>query len=488
MLNLKIPIILSIAFYSFSLKAQTLTDNSFEISDTTKTGSKNWQTFNQGYSISTDTAISHHGKRSIKIIKTGDAFYDGFFQVIPYVPKYAQKLVLTGFIKTDRPNNNSAGLFIRVQNKNNAILILKINDSNIKDSPVVNGWTKHSIEIYVPENTVKIICGGSLSAEGTAWYDDLDLHAVEIKNKGQSKTAGLYLNEAYSIIKENALRKDSVNLPALLSEANKIAGNAQVPEDCYDAITFMLDGLGDKHSSFWTPAEARNFEKNENRAAPNIKWPSAVLINDSIGYIVLPYLQSGNKIITRLYADTLQVQIRKIDSQSNIIGWIVDLRKNLGGTWINMIAAIGPVLGNGISGYLTDVNGKKMSWGYRDHCAFLHDSCSRIVNNYYDLKKPNPKVAIITGQSTTSAGEVIAIAFRQRPSSKSFGQPTYGVPTLKYIFPMSDSAYITLTVARFSDRTGIYYGKVLPDVVVESDPANKNDLALLQAEDWVIQK
>ena len=466
--------------------AQQIQNNSFEIPDTTRAQSKNWSTFNQGYIISIDSTVAHTGKHSAKIIKKGNAFYDGVTQTINYIPKQATRLILTGYVKTDGPNNYRAGLFIRVHNKDGTILILNTEDKEINEPNASGEWKKHSIEIYVPLNTTKIVAGGSLSANGIAWFDDLELQSVVIKDTAKADIAGKYLLEAYDIIRKNALRKDSVNLPAIFSEASKVAGPAKSPADCYDAVVFMLNGLGDHHSSLWTPEEYNSFKNNKNPGSGNIAWPSATLLNDSIGYIIIPYLRSNNDTITHLYADTLHQQIRKIDSSKKIIGWVVDLRKNLGGSWLNMVAAIGPILGEGIAGYTVDQYGKKKSWGYRNHCGFERDTCEVFVNRSYDLKNIHPRVAIITSNSTTSAGEVITIAFKSRNNTKSFGQATYGVATNKLIYPLSDGACITLAVAGFADRTGfVYPNKIVPDIIVEDDPSTKQDEIIMAALNWI---
>jgi C-terminal processing protease CtpA/Prc len=465
--------------------AQQIQNNSFETPDTTRAGSKNWSTFNLGYIISTDSTVAHTGKRSVKIIKKGDEFYDGFTQNISYTPEKPVKLILTGYVKTIGPNKGRAGLFIRIHNKEGTMLILNTEDKETSDNNPADEWKKHSIEIFVPDNTAKVVAGGSLSANGTVWFDDLQLQAVEVKDTAKSEVAAKYLVEAYDIIRKNALRKDSVNLPAIYNDAYKIAGPAKTTAGCYDAVIFMLNGLGDHHSSLWSPEEASS-RKNENAEKGYIAFPSAVLMNDSIGYIVLPHLSSTNKKITYAYADTLQKQIRKIDSENKITAWIVDLRKNLGGSWFNMIAAIGPILGDGIAGFTVDQYGKKISWGYRQHCAFENDTCLLRITGAYDIRKANPKVAVITNGFTTSAGEVIAIGFRKKPNTRSFGQATYGVATNKFVFPLSDGAAITLAVAAFADRTGaVYSNKVIPDIIVEDDPATKQDEVLIEAVKWI---
>ena len=76
-------------------------------------------------------------------------------------------------------------------------------------------------------------------------------------------------------------------------------------------------------------------------------------------------------------------------------------------------------------------------------------------------------MAVLTGRMTCSSGEAIATAFRGRPDTRSFGLETCGLPTANDEFPLSDGAWILLTVSRFADRTGVVYsGPIAPHEVV----------------------
>jgi hypothetical protein len=58
----------------------------------------------------------------------------------------------------------------------------------------------------------------------------------------------------------------------------------------------------------------------------------------------------------------------------------------------------------------------------------------------------------LTGPVTASSGEAIVVAFRGRPQTRSFGEPTDGVPTANDTFPLSDGALLVLTVAVDSEK------------------------------------
>ena len=153
-----------------------------------------------------------------------------------------------------------------------------------------------------------------------------------------------------------------------------------------------------------------------------------------------------------------------------------------------MLAGIGPILGEGDAGWFIDKAGAKEIWSYRRGEALLNNEA--MVSIYpYTLKAPMPPVVVLTGPLTASASEMILIAFRGRPNTRSFGEATLGVPTANFSQELSDGAMLVLTVAWEADRTGqIYKGRIQPDEFVDIDWAvfgTEQDAVMLAAVDWL---
>jgi C-terminal processing protease CtpA/Prc len=137
-----------------------------------------------------------------------------------------------------------------------------------------------------------------------------------------------------------------------------------------------------------------------------------------------------------------------------------------------MLLAVGPILGEGDVGAFVDAEGHRQVWAYRQGQALL-DGRALAQGPAYQLKRPLPPVAVLTGPRTASAGEAIAVAFRGRPRARSFGEPTAGLPTIIRGQVLSDGAWLLLTEVRDADRTGrTYEDTIAPDepVAVEGDP------------------
>jgi carboxyl-terminal processing protease len=86
------------------------------------------------------------------------------------------------------------------------------------------------------------------------------------------------------------------------------------------------------------------------------------------------------------------------------------------------------------------------------------------------LRRPWPPVVVLTSRLTSSSGEGVAMAFRGQPDSRSFGEPTAGVPTGNAGYPLSDRAELHLTEGIGVDRTGAtYQTRIRPDRPVATD-------------------
>ena len=142
-----------------------------------------------------------------------------------------------------------------------------------------------------------------------------------------------------------------------------------------------------------------------------------------------------------------------------------------------MLAGVGPILGEGRVGASVSPDGQQVDWFYVDGQAKMGDAVQTEVEGpAYVLAEPLPPVAVLIGPSTISSGEALAIAFRGRLNTRSFGHLTAGLSTGTGEFVLSDGAWMMLAVCASADRTGQVYGSwIEPDQVVtqrgtEGDP------------------
>ncbi|MCB0851627.1 MAG: peptidase S41 [Bacteroidetes bacterium] len=274
--------------------------------------------------------------------------------------------------------------------------------------------------------------------------------------------------------------------------AKIMAAEAQNPQDVYPIIRYMLNRLGDNHSFLLEAERAKawaNTSTGDEGKPVEIPQARGEIIQNAFGYITMPGLGSGDPKTLTDFADSLQNLIRRLDKEKPK-AWIVDLRNNTGGNCWPMLAGIGPVMGEGVSGYFIDVEGNKTSWGYKKGSSRSAKSkVTRGTGKPYKLSQKNVPVAVLTGPSTASSGEIVTVAFRERPNTRSFGQPTQGLSTGNRQFRLSDGSSLFLTSSVYADRTEHLYGhKIAPDEIIDfsaEEVGGESDPVIEAAIDWL---
>lgn len=178
-----------------------------------------------------------------------------------------------------------------------------------------------------------------------------------------------------------------------------------------------------------------------------------------IGYLELPGV-SGNREMLQSYAQAAQQLIRDMD-QAGVCTWMIDLRRNMGGSMWPMLAGVQPLLGAGACGFFVSLSGKRTSW-----LPVKGD----LLDEPYSLNHPPEAIAVLTSRLTCSAGEFTMLAFTGHPQARSFGEPTVGLHTATTSKQLRDGALLVLTISYGADRTGqTYEGPLMPDEPVASD-------------------
>lgn len=276
--------------------------------------------------------------------------------------------------------------------------------------------------------------------------------------------AASYVLDAYEIVEANAFFSDSIDWPVEQEEAQRfIADHATRQEDLYGLIQLLLHDLGDGHSHFIDPEEMTYlYEGNHNNTAPTIEQREG-----RIGYLGVPSFRGLSGIDE--YLTALHAGIAELD-EAGTCGWIVDLRDERGGNMWAPLAGLGPLLGvtaeqdvasdANVVGYFVDSDTTRTPWRYSNGVAYIDSEPKAAASDPHELRDPDAPVAVLVGPRTASAGEAIATAFATRPNTRSFGEPTFGVPTGNEVFRLADGAGIALTTVQFADRSGQLYGPV----------------------------
>jgi C-terminal processing protease CtpA/Prc len=205
-------------------------------------------------------------------------------------------------------------------------------------------------------------------------------------------------------------------------------------------------------------------------------WGSLYFLNDSNG---------------RDYARTLRTLLKDLDAKQPL-GWVVDLRANVGGDMWPMLDGLGPLLGEGrISAILMP------QWGRRVDTWLVAGQASSGPPWFGALGLRGPEklllrtasapVAVLVGPRTASSGEAVAVAFRGRPNTYFVGAPTAGLATSTMRISLPDGAELLLAAGYLADRMGRRYeGPIAPDAHVPT--TRGRDETYLVASRWILSR
>ncbi|MFF0228300.1 S41 family peptidase [Streptomyces sp. NPDC004629] len=301
-----------------------------------------------------------------------------------------------------------------------------------------------------------------------------------------SPSARIYLSKALSIMEKHSLLRHQVDWADVRSEAFSQADGALKPADTYGAIGSALRSLGDGHSILWEPEKAKENLGSSEVSPDGLQGRS---LKNGIGYLSLPGVQGSQKTYDQ-YVRQGRAAVAKAD-RTGACGWVVDLRSDTGGNMWPMLAVVGPVLGDGKVGMFVDADGNRSVWSIKRGAPYL-DGKSAGWDDSRPVAGSSPPVAVLTGDRTASAGEAVAVAFRGRPDTRFFGEPTNGVPTGNKAYRLSDGAMLILTEVKDADRTGRTYDAAIPpDEEIVKDPrpvARGRDDVLEAAHSWLLKQ
>ena len=345
--------------------------------------------------------------------------------------------------------------------------------------PAVRGdadWTPCSIWLPVPDEATKVVFVVLLQGGGAVSVRRLRLEVSALLDASAPLTPPVQdvLDAAISITKKNALRRNDVPWDVVEPKVRALAAGAEESADVYPAIRYLLTQLGDHHSFLMPPAQTSQFQTgDEQNPIPEVRALAA-----SVGYISVPGYFGVEARAMRTYA-TRMYEALGGTLASVSCGWVVDLRPNTGGNMWPMLAGLKPFLGSAGLGTFESPAGSSQPWVAGQGVGVEAPSTLAVLESSW--------VAVLTGPRTVSSGEAVAIAFRGRPHTRSFGKPTAGLSTSNDTFTLPDGAMILLTTAVEADRTGRRYGdKIDPDQRVDAI-ASTDDTTLSVAVQWLRQ-
>jgi len=443
----------------------------------------------EGYKYELDNSNKHSGTSALKISakEPKKGTYQPFSQQVPIEVKHLKRIAVTAYIKCEDVMGEST-LWCQVWDENNKqIGFQNLGGQGIKIAGTA-GWKKYSMPITVNVKAKKLLLGGYLNGSGAAWFDDFEVEDLSISSAPASELVTTYIKEFISIVKHNSIYTDSLKWPAIETDVVALSAGMNTIAEARPVLDYIIDQLravGDNHSFIQNKVAAERYTKENS----NPEKPVSRLLPGKIAYVYVPGFTSTNEEVSTQFATDIQNMIRKLDTENQLAGWIVDLRGNTGGNMYPMIAGLGPLTGEGTLGYFSkasDNKEKRNPWIYKKGKSGTGSRLRGGVVNPYKLKNKDAKVAVLIGKRTSSSGEMTAISFIGRKNAKLFGTRSGGYTTANGMYKLSDGANLLLASSYTSDRNMKGYMKFIsPDVEV-TPGTDGSDADIKAAETWLL--
>lgn len=371
-------------------------------------------------------------------------------------------------------SGKGAGLLIRADA--GAAVAVTLQNGLAGPVRIVDGWKTQSVSIAVPDDATVLAFGILLESEGS-----IAVRGLRLESGGRSaelpisNSATKLLDEAISTVRGNAIRRDSIDWKMVEAKARSLAGGAQEPSEIYPAIRWLLAQVMDPRSYFVPAAGAQRFWAGGGEGDS----PSVLSLPDGLGYISVPGSSAGDLAAQRAYVSLVYTDLRSIAPVR--CGFVIDLRASTEGNMWPMLSALRPFLGNTRLGTFGNPAGSSPSWLTIDPAGTMpHKPIEGLADT---------AVAVLTGPGTKNSGEALAIAFRGRPRTRTFGQPTAGFSGTNTNLLLSDGSMILLTTATMADRNGKRYAaRIEPEEVIAAEGTLlDSDRTLSAAVRWLKQ-
>jgi C-terminal processing protease CtpA/Prc len=171
-----------------------------------------------------------------------------------------------------------------------------------------------------------------------------------------------------------------------------------------------------------------------------------------VAYVELPGTTGDREFPLHVRASIAQTDA------AEICGWVVDLRRNNGGPLDPALVALRPFLGEGTLGGGVSPKGR---------IPLSYPPPGQSDPAFPPLMHPDPPVAVLMSRLTATA---VAIAFRGRANTHTFGEPTLLLAGSHLRHELPDGAQLDLLSGYGYDRSGREYSdRFDPDEPVTTD-------------------
>jgi carboxyl-terminal processing protease len=272
-----------------------------------------------------------------------------------------------------------------------------------------------------------------------------------------------YILEVIGLMQQTSVRRNEIDWTLFREQVIASAGAPATIPQTYGAIMNAMALLNDPNASYEVRPGGGSFAPIAPCQIPYVPAVDAAFPL-GVGYIHVPSF-TGSASQAANYMTRVRNEVMRHDRE-DMTGWIIDLRGNTRGEFWPMLAAIGPVLGEGVTGHFIDADGAAAPWGYDRGAARLLDLTLAELEPYA-LLDPSPRIAVLMNADVAGPGEALLVAFRGGADTRLFGSGTCGRAMRAERIPLSNGAILTLSTALLGDRSGTPTPpRIAPDEIV----------------------
>jgi len=261
-----------------------------------------------------------------------------------------------------------------------------------------------------------------------------------------------YVRHCVKLLDRQALYADSPQWGLTKDSVLLASKTISSIDEAHSLVSRAAGVAGGKHSRLAPPVK-------DTASYPEIA-PEVKLLEDGIAYILLP-AHMGVKVSDSSYVHTV---LGFLQEHQDAKGVVLDLRHNYGGNMYPMIAAISPLLPDGI---ILRFKGRKRTSPVS--LDFVVQSEGLSPGDIRRLPASVP-IAILTDEWTGSSGEATLLCFRGLDNVRTFGIPTAGYASANIVEPLADGYTLVITTSCDVARTGEIFcdDPIAPDVMTET--------------------
>lgn len=310
----------------------------------------------------------------------------------------------------------------------------------------------------------------------------------------------VFYDSLFSTLKSDYLYKKSTNWAVIEPEIKENLKQYDTFKNALAETTILFDKINATHCQLFykdTVITATYNGPNENDFSE--QWIKKYITNPAFdvkvlenkyGYVLMPSILfediTPEKI--RSIAQPLYDQIAEIKSKNKLKGWIIDLRFNTGGNIYPMLLALYDFLGDNHVWGVLDINKNEVLKIELSQGKYLENKREISSIKHKGELLDTAKTAIITNIATASSGEITAISFKGRKNTLFIGETTTGMTTTNDKRELPFGAFMALTTGFDSNRNGMYYEKITPDILTSKQDNFENllsDKNIQEAIKWI---